>query len=157
MEGSSKSSSSNYKQMGDGSKLEAENLRTIAFCGVALSTIATLICVVTVPMFYNYMQHLQSNMISELDFCKMRSSNIWREVTRTQVHIQSNISNHKQVDLRYYPLAIHVLHVKLVMDHRQQGLGEVLETLAERTGVMLPYKHLGVEALVVDVEFRHQV
>lgn len=31
------------------------------------------------------MQHLQSNMINELDFCKLRGSNILREVTRTQV------------------------------------------------------------------------
>jgi hypothetical protein len=31
------------------------------------------------------MQHVQSVMQNEVDFCKSRSGNIWREVTRTQV------------------------------------------------------------------------
>ncbi|VDK30182.1 unnamed protein product [Gongylonema pulchrum] len=70
-----------YKQR----QQEAESLRRVAFCGVALSTIASLLCALSVPMFYNYLQHVQSVMQNEVDFCKSRSSNIWREVTRTQV------------------------------------------------------------------------
>lgn len=50
---------------------------------VALSTAATLMCVLAVPMLYNYMRHMQSVTQSEVDFCKSRSGNIWREVTRT--------------------------------------------------------------------------
>ncbi|WKX93397.1 hypothetical protein Q1695_011006 [Nippostrongylus brasiliensis] len=64
---------------------EALSLRRIAFFGVAFSTAATLICVISVPMLYNYMQHMQTAMQNEVDFCKSRSGNIWREVTRTQV------------------------------------------------------------------------
>lgn len=64
---------------------ECESLKRVAFIGVALATTATLICVVAVPMFYNYMQHVHSVMQSEVDFCKARSSNLWREVTLTQV------------------------------------------------------------------------
>ncbi|VDN84621.1 unnamed protein product [Brugia pahangi] len=64
---------------------ECKNLKLVAFIGVAMSTIATLVCVISVPLLYNYMQHMHSVMQSEVDFCKLRSSNIWREVTRTQV------------------------------------------------------------------------
>ncbi|VDK40881.1 unnamed protein product, partial [Gongylonema pulchrum] len=63
---------------------EAENLRRIAFCGVAVSTVATVLCVISVPIIYNYMQHVQSMMQNEVDFCRSRSGNIWREVMRTQ-------------------------------------------------------------------------
>lgn len=69
-------------------KNEADSLRVMAFFGVAVSTIATLVCVLTVPLIYNYIQHMQSVMQNELDFCKSRSGNIWREVTRTQVIVK---------------------------------------------------------------------
>ncbi|CAJ0587546.1 unnamed protein product, partial [Mesorhabditis spiculigera] len=64
---------------------EADALRRIAFIGVAMSTAAVLTTVVAVPLFYNYLQLTQSKMSAELDFCKSRSANIWKEVTRTQV------------------------------------------------------------------------
>lgn len=66
-------------------ELEAASIRRVAFAGVTLATVATLVCVLSVPMLYNYMQHMQSVMQNEVDFCKSRSGNIWREVTRTQV------------------------------------------------------------------------
>jgi hypothetical protein len=72
---------------------EADGLRRLAFFGVALSTVATLICVLSVPMVYNHMQQVNSAMLNEVDFCKSRSGNIWREVTRTQVSIPSQLPN----------------------------------------------------------------
>lgn len=66
-------------------RAEAESLRRIAFCGVVLSTIATLVCVIAVPLVYSRMQQIQAVMQNEVDFCKLRSGNIWKEVTRTQV------------------------------------------------------------------------
>ncbi|VDN33594.1 unnamed protein product [Cylicostephanus goldi] len=79
----------------DVKRLEAEavTLRRVAFVGVAISTVATLVCVVSVPLLYNYMQHMQSIMQSEVDFCKSRSGNIWREITRTQVSVVGFIAN----------------------------------------------------------------
>lgn len=64
---------------------EAEKLKNLAFCGVAISTVATLVCAISIPMLYSYLQGIQSNMQSEIDFCKARSGNIWKEITRTQV------------------------------------------------------------------------
>ncbi|MQI32369.1 cuticular collagen family protein, partial [Escherichia coli] len=66
-------------------EIEASSLRRVALVGVAVSFTATLVCVIAAPMLYNYMQHMQSVMQSEVDFCRSRSGNIWREVTRTQV------------------------------------------------------------------------
>ena len=65
---------------------EVKSLKRVAFLGVSISTIATLACVIAVPMLYSYMQRMQSNMQNEVDFCKSRSGNIWKEVTRTQVN-----------------------------------------------------------------------
>uniref|UniRef100_A0AC35TQQ7 Col_cuticle_N domain-containing protein n=1 Tax=Rhabditophanes sp. KR3021 TaxID=114890 RepID=A0AC35TQQ7_9BILA len=64
---------------------EADSLRRIAFFGVAISTVATLVCVLVVPMTYNHLQQVQSLMQSDVAFCHQRSGNIWKEITRTQV------------------------------------------------------------------------
>uniref|UniRef100_A0A914RHV4 Nematode cuticle collagen N-terminal domain-containing protein n=1 Tax=Parascaris equorum TaxID=6256 RepID=A0A914RHV4_PAREQ len=56
-------------------ELECKNVRRFAFVGVAVSTIATLTCIISAPTVYNYMQHMQSLMQNEVDFCKSRSGN----------------------------------------------------------------------------------
>ena len=59
---------------------EAESLRIVAFFGVCLSTVATLVTVISVPLAYQHFQQLGTQMQNEVDFCKLRSGNIWREV-----------------------------------------------------------------------------
>ncbi|CAD6185547.1 unnamed protein product [Caenorhabditis auriculariae] len=58
---------------------ETENFRRLAFRGIVVSTIATLTAIVAVPMLYNYMQHVQSSLQSEVDFCRHRTDSLWNE------------------------------------------------------------------------------
>ncbi|VDK56152.1 unnamed protein product [Anisakis simplex] len=85
---------------GKDKEIQANALRRVAFFGVTLSTIATLTCAISVPMLYNYMQQMQSVMQNEVDFCKLRSGNIWREVTRTQVLATSDVREKRQARSR---------------------------------------------------------
>ena len=55
---------------------EAENLRKVAFVGVAVATVATLICVVSLPMVYNYVQYVHIILQNEADFCRVRNKNM---------------------------------------------------------------------------------
>ncbi|GMS84272.1 hypothetical protein PENTCL1PPCAC_6447, partial [Pristionchus entomophagus] len=69
--------------MADKSSLhEVDALRRLAFLGVAVSTIATLTAIVAVPMLYNYIQHIQSNLQDDVEFCKHRTSGLWEEYHR---------------------------------------------------------------------------
>uniref|UniRef100_A0A0R3RXR0 Col_cuticle_N domain-containing protein n=1 Tax=Elaeophora elaphi TaxID=1147741 RepID=A0A0R3RXR0_9BILA len=60
-------------------KVEADGFRRSAFFGIAISTVATLTAIVAVPMLYNYVQHVQSSLEGELEFCKYRTDGLWNE------------------------------------------------------------------------------
>lgn len=72
---------------------EANTFRVMAFSAVAFSTMATLICAITLPMLYSYIYRLQTNMYDDVDFCKARSHNMWREISRTQVNFYGKHKN----------------------------------------------------------------
>jgi hypothetical protein len=61
---------------------EIESLKRLAFFGIAISTVATLTAIVFVPMLYNYMQHIQSSLTAEVEFCRHRSDGLWDEYSR---------------------------------------------------------------------------
>ncbi|VDL71324.1 unnamed protein product [Nippostrongylus brasiliensis] len=61
---------------------EVESLRKLAFFGIAISTVATLTAIIAVPMLYNYMQHVQSSLQTEVDFCRHRTDGLWDEYGR---------------------------------------------------------------------------
>ncbi|CAJ0585477.1 unnamed protein product, partial [Mesorhabditis spiculigera] len=76
---------------------EADSLKKLAFFGIAISTVATLTAIVAVPLLYNYMQHIQTNLNDEVDYCRHRADGLWEEyhkyellkgaaVTRTKRH-----------------------------------------------------------------------
>ncbi|EFP06775.1 hypothetical protein CRE_26048, partial [Caenorhabditis remanei] len=63
---------------------ETESYRKIAFAGIAISTVATLTAILAVPMLYNYMQHVQSSLQTEVDFCQHRTDGLWDEYKNFQ-------------------------------------------------------------------------
>ncbi|OZC07733.1 nematode cuticle collagen domain protein [Onchocerca flexuosa] len=54
---------------------KADRLRWIAFCGVTMSTVAILLCVISASMLYSYLQHMHSVMENEIEFYRSRSAN----------------------------------------------------------------------------------
>ncbi|KAK6736043.1 hypothetical protein RB195_018989 [Necator americanus] len=48
------------------------------------STVATLTAIVAIPSLYNYMQHVQSSLQTEVDFCKHRTNGLFDQYERMQ-------------------------------------------------------------------------
>jgi len=52
----------------------------IAFAAIVFSTVAITGCLLTFPLVFHYVQTLESAVQVELDFCKSRSRDMWREM-----------------------------------------------------------------------------
>ncbi|KAK5968701.1 Nematode cuticle collagen domain protein, partial [Trichostrongylus colubriformis] len=61
-----------------------KSLRPLAFASVALATVSVLSCIISLPLVYNHVQSIQSYMQNEVDFCKTRSREMWREMVTVQ-------------------------------------------------------------------------
>lgn len=78
---------SNYEKMDSNEKVsEMEGFRKLAFCGIAVSTVAVVVAVMGVPMLYTYMQHIQSALDDEIDFCTQRAEGLWDEFEKVCLH-----------------------------------------------------------------------
>ncbi|RCN52574.1 hypothetical protein ANCCAN_01273 [Ancylostoma caninum] len=53
---------------------EADRLKSLAVAGVAMSVVAAFVCVLAVPLIYNYVQHVQTLLQNEVDYCKVSAS-----------------------------------------------------------------------------------
>uniref|UniRef100_A0A915DGI9 Nematode cuticle collagen N-terminal domain-containing protein n=1 Tax=Ditylenchus dipsaci TaxID=166011 RepID=A0A915DGI9_9BILA len=86
------------------------SLRMVAFCSVAFATVSVLACVITLPIVYHHVQNIQSYMQNEVDFCKSRSRDMWREMVQIQsatglpilAHATSN-DTHTNAKRQSYP------------------------------------------------------
>ncbi|VDM13836.1 unnamed protein product, partial [Wuchereria bancrofti] len=58
---------------------QVEHHKKIAFFGVAISTTATICSVIVTPLIYYYIQIIQTTLTYEIEFCKQRSKNMWKE------------------------------------------------------------------------------
>lgn len=54
--------------------------RFVAYSAVTFSVVAVLSVCVTLPMVYNYVNHVKTSMHSEINFCKGSAKDIWSEV-----------------------------------------------------------------------------
>ncbi|PAV63588.1 hypothetical protein WR25_20851 [Diploscapter pachys] len=60
------------------------SLRPLALASVTLATVSFLSCVITLPLVYQHVQRIQSFMNNEVDFCKARSRDMWRQMVTVQ-------------------------------------------------------------------------
>ncbi|MCP9261272.1 Cuticle collagen 40 [Dirofilaria immitis] len=63
---------------------QAERYKKIAFLGITISTIATICSVIVIPLLYHYIQTIQTSLIDEIEFCRQRSRNMWKEYAYTE-------------------------------------------------------------------------
>ncbi|KAH7712462.1 cuticle collagen 6 (Protein roller-8) [Aphelenchoides avenae] len=68
---------------------EHRRLRMVTFFAVAVSTVALLVAVITLPLMYTYAQSLQSRISTEIDYCKLKSRDMWTEVYTIQDSLTS--------------------------------------------------------------------
>ncbi|KJH48971.1 nematode cuticle collagen domain protein [Dictyocaulus viviparus] len=61
---------------------EADRFKTLAVAGVAMSVVAAVVCILAVPLIYNYVQHVQTLLQNEVDYCKSRSGSLWQQVSK---------------------------------------------------------------------------
>uniref|UniRef100_A0A914XUD0 Nematode cuticle collagen N-terminal domain-containing protein n=1 Tax=Plectus sambesii TaxID=2011161 RepID=A0A914XUD0_9BILA len=59
-------------------------LRPIAFAAIVFSTVAITGCLVTFPLIFHYVQTLESSVQVELEFCKSRARDMWKEMLDIQ-------------------------------------------------------------------------
>ncbi|CAB3399933.1 unnamed protein product [Caenorhabditis bovis] len=62
--------------------VQADQLKKFAFFGVAVSTVATLIAIIAVPLLCVHMQSVQSVLSDELTFCKSKNLDMKTEISR---------------------------------------------------------------------------
>ena len=71
-------------------------MRKFVFIGVSIAAMTSILSSIAIPLTYSHVQYLQSVMESEVDFCKKRTTNIWKEVSRTQAGVSISTERSKR-------------------------------------------------------------
>ncbi|VBB32157.1 unnamed protein product [Acanthocheilonema viteae] len=61
-------------------KPRPHSMKTNAFVAIVLATGAITSCMISFPIIFSYVQSLESHVQTELDLCKMRARNMWKEM-----------------------------------------------------------------------------
>uniref|UniRef100_A0A915ERM3 Nematode cuticle collagen N-terminal domain-containing protein n=1 Tax=Ditylenchus dipsaci TaxID=166011 RepID=A0A915ERM3_9BILA len=59
---------------------QRQSLKPVAFAATVFSTMAITSCLITFPLILHYIQTLESNVQLDLDFCKSRARDMWKEM-----------------------------------------------------------------------------
>jgi len=59
---------------------QRQSLKPVAFAATVFSTVAITSCMIIFPLILHYIQTLESNVQLDLDFCKSRARDIWKEM-----------------------------------------------------------------------------
>jgi len=65
---------------------QCASLRRAAVLGITISVVAAVLCALTVPFVYNYLQRVQTMFENEADYCRTRTTTMWKQVARTALH-----------------------------------------------------------------------
>ncbi|KAI1720713.1 collagen triple helix repeat (20 copies) domain-containing protein [Ditylenchus destructor] len=77
---------------------EVEHMRRLAFWGVTVSAVATFVAAFIVPFLYGHMQRVQSLVNDDIHYCRLRVSNVRREIAKTEVMLVSPSRTKRQSD-----------------------------------------------------------
>jgi len=72
-------------------KLYSSSNRLVAFTAIVFSTVAVTGCLLSFPLIFHYMQMMDSSVQVDLDFCKSRSRDMWKEIM--DIHTGQQNSN----------------------------------------------------------------
>ncbi|CAD5219629.1 unnamed protein product [Bursaphelenchus xylophilus] len=88
-------------------KQKPQSLRPIAFAATVFSTVAITACLITFPLILHYIQTLESHVQLDLDFCKSRSRDMWKEMfeirtgnTRDSARLARLVLNQRRLQKR---------------------------------------------------------
>nr|CAD2146618.1 unnamed protein product [Meloidogyne enterolobii] len=84
-----------------------DSLKRMAIVATSISVLSAIFCVLSIPFIYNYLQHIQSVIESESDYCKYRSNSLWKELSRTLQQkplIKNSHQNKRKTRQGYFPV-----------------------------------------------------
>lgn len=61
---------------------QAEAMKRLAFFSISVSTLATVTAIILIPSIYTYLQHVQSILQNEVDFCQHRTNSLFEEFSK---------------------------------------------------------------------------